>query len=331
MHSKFLLLIPAWQSLLAILCVFSILSSCASVATRLPPAASSAVAVEKDGQTQTALDIYEGMNARLQAIARPILRENAPLCKRTRGDIGVQTATLKSYPKALSALAEKTLNIGKEPQVVFVYAGVSGIKVGDEIVQNGKPVSANKIRIDGGDIYIRSPKSGTDLLTQAAFDTSKAVTICDYPVTLRYSAAINAYATGRSIIVTTRMMDFATDDELALVVGHELAHNTHSHVRKVIQNRIISFGAGRFTRQFESEADYVGLYYMARAGYDPQKAIGFWRRLAQISVNALYEAKSHPITAERYVRLQQAALEIESKRLQSKDGSQTFLIPNTKK
>jgi predicted Zn-dependent protease len=38
-----------------------------------------------------------------------------------------------------------------------------------------------------------------------------------------------------------------------------------------------------FSRSHESEADLVGLKYMARAGYDPREAVAFWRRMAEVS------------------------------------------------
>jgi predicted Zn-dependent protease len=36
-----------------------------------------------------------------------------------------------------------------------------------------------------------------------------------------------------------------------------------------------------FSRKQESEADHIGLLYMARAGYDPREAIGFWQRMQE--------------------------------------------------
>ena len=60
-------------------------------------------------------------------------------------------------------------------------------------------------------------------------------------------------------------MEFVeSDKELALIIGHELAHNTMGHIRKALGNYVVTLGGTRYTRPFESEADYVGLLYGAR-------------------------------------------------------------------
>jgi len=120
-------------------------------------------------------------------------------------------------------------------------------------------------------------------------------------------------------------MEFANrDEELALVVGHELAHNTMGHIRKSIQNYILLSGfATRYTRPFESEADYVGLYYMARAEYSMDGVEKFWRRLGVKNPKSIVRAKTHPITPGRLLSIRAAAEEIQSKKQEGTD-----LIPN---
>jgi len=143
---------------------------------------------------------------------------------------------------------------------------------------------------------------------------AQAQMACAYNVQLKFSAAVNAYATGRSIIVTTGMMDFTqSDEELALVIGHELAHNTMGHVRKSIQNTILSGFARRYTRPFEAEADYVGLYYMALAGYKLDGVETFWRRLGVRYPKNITGAKSHPVTPERLLAIRLARVEVTAK------------------
>ena len=119
-------------------------------------------------------------------------------------------------------------------------------------------------------------------------------------------------------------MDFVqSDDELALIIGHELAHNTMGHIRKVLSNYIVSFGGTRYTRPFESEADYVGLYYLVRAGYSPEGVESFWQRLATKAPRGINRAKTHPTFPDRYLRIKAARDEI-----LSKQKAATPLLPN---
>lgn len=119
---------------------------------------------------------------------------------------------------------------------------------------------------------------------------------------------------GGKICVYTGILPLTrTDTGLAVVLGHEMAHATcHHGAERVFQQNMTQtammgaqaslggldyqqqrmlmglIGAGAqygvllpFSRDHESEADLVGLKYMARAGYDPAEAIGFWTRMAE--------------------------------------------------
>jgi predicted Zn-dependent protease len=101
------------------------------------------------------------------------------------------------------------------------------------------------------------------------------------------------------IAVLGGLLDIAdTPDILAAVLGHEIAHLTENHVKSRVMRSmgtgivsaiggaatgIDSRGAATiflqypFQREQETEADLVGMMYAARAGYDPSKAIEFWR------------------------------------------------------
>jgi predicted Zn-dependent protease len=68
-----------------------------------------------------------------------------------------------------------------------------------------------------------------------------------------------------------------------------------------------------FSQEFESEADYVGMYLLARSHRPYATAADFWRRMAQESPGSIKFASSHPTTAERYLRLDRTATEIQAK------------------
>lgn len=163
---------------------------------------------------------------------------------------------------------------------------------------------------------------------------------------LKDSKTKNAGATrGNHIFVWSGMLDYTKDkDELAAIVGHEISHVLAGHTdpdpNESLRKLIISVGAmaagiaaaqtsgygdaGRITSQItntvgegfflnpysqakENEADQVGIFLMAKAGYNPEAAVRFWERAAKdpsFSSGPSFFS-THPDSAERMMRLKQ--------------------------
>ncbi len=132
---------------------------------------------------------------------------------------------------------------------------------------------------------------------------------------------MNAEADGRYVQVTSAIVDYvASDDELAVVIGHELAHNIRGH-RAALDAQGV--GTGLFskfgknaakTRATEIEADRLGLYLMARAGYDPEAAPAFWRRFGREHGAGIFADATHPGWRKREEYLRDVIEEIAGKR-----------------
>ena len=267
--------------------------------------------------------------ARLDRIAYPVLKANADICSKTRPDIGALTHTEKMYSKKLRPAARRELGAGVTPTVMYIRRGSpadkAGLRLGDRIeTRDGKPLNipgkAFQKYVEQGETFVRV-RGG-----QSKPVSFEPETICGYSVRLRMSSAINAFATGRSIIMTSGMMEFAeSDEEIAMIVGHELAHNEKQHIRKTIQNLSLTLFSTRFTRPFEAEADYVGLYYAARAGFSLENVEDIWRRLARMSARPIVHAKTHPTYPNRVLAISATRDEIEMKR---KSGQP--LLPNSR-
>lgn len=149
---------------------------------------------------------------------------------------------------------------------------------------------------------------------------------------------INAYANGTYIVINRGMQRFVeNDDEMAVVMAHEMAHNLMGHTDAKLHNAYVGAVIGAllfntlegaktgaeaavvaYSESFEDEADYVGLYVMARAGYDVRQAPQFWRRMSIEEPNGVYNSITHPSNAERFVALQKGVEEIEFKRTHGK-------------
>ena len=304
------------------------LSACAGLDTHLPEVSAPDLAAETQFQETEALRQTELDAGVLLNAGWPVLTANSGLCPKTRAAIGVKTHTLKSYPKRLRSAARRVLGADETSRIFHIADGspaaFAGFRRGDIILNDaGTPAKLGGDNWDTvlADNTVNVRRSGKDITLNV-----EPATACDYNLRLSNSAAINAYADGRNITVTSGMMEFVkSDDELALIIGHELAHNTMGHIRKTISNFILSFGGTRYTRPFESEADYVGLYYMVRAGYSPEGVESFWQRLAKVSPKGINRAKTHPTFPDRYLRIRAAREEIRDKQ---GAGESEALIPN---
>jgi Zn-dependent protease with chaperone function len=109
---------------------------------------------------------------------------------------------------------------------------------------------------------------------------------CEIRTRLARSAQANAFANGRYAIMTTKMLSFVqNDDELAVVMAHEAAHNLLGHParledEKVPHGILRNFGSNAAkVRATEEEADRLGIKLLWAAGYNVNAAIPFWRRL----------------------------------------------------
>jgi predicted Zn-dependent protease len=160
----------------------------------------------------------------------------------------------------------------------------------------------------------------------------------DWQVSLIDDRQVNAFCLpGGKIVVYTGILPVAQNEAaLATVMGHEMAHATSRHgAQRVLQQNLaqtaltgIAFslsdmdyqkqravmgalGAGAqfgvlmpFGRKHETEADEIGLMYMARAGYDPRESLAFWRRMDEASQAGPPEFLStHPAHGTRIQQL----------------------------
>ncbi len=149
----------------------------------------------------------------------------------------------------------------------------------------------------------------------------------DWEVNVINSGTVNAFCMpGGKIVVFTGIIDKLklTDDELAMIIGHEIAHALREHAREraakgmltnvgiLAVGVLVGNGAGelarvsggllslKFSRGDETEADLVGMELAARAGYNPAAGVTLWEKMSAMAKGAPPEwFSTHPSSTTR--------------------------------
>ncbi len=155
-----------------------------------------------------------------------------------------------------------------------------------------------------------------------------------WEVNLIGSNQINAFCMpGGKIAFYTGIIDKLrlTDDEIAMIMGHEMAHALREHSREQLaKNQATSLGISlgaqllglgdlssaaarfggqllslKFSRNDESEADLVGLELAARAGFNPQASVSLWRKMGEATgEGGIGFLSTHPTGPDRIRQLE---------------------------
>jgi Zn-dependent protease with chaperone function len=328
-------------------------AGCAVPTSRLPELPADAVAAETRLQQIAEIREYYGELARVDAVAFRLRVANREFCKNVGAQAGMFVATVRSLPRKYRSYAAEALKLSwSRPTVIAVAAGspaaAAGIEVGDQISfldRDPVPATATASFIAGyvrwrGErpIRVALQRHGVERAVEL-----KPISACAIPIDYVPADDVNAYTTDDKIVVNSAIVRAArTDAQLAAVIGHELAHANLGHLDKRRINQVLGMlggiaidsgfavggisTGGAFARwlghvgemaysvEFEREADYVGAYYAARAGYDLAGVEEFWREFGIRHPDAIRFAGTHPTAPARFVQMRHTAAEIEDKR-----------------
>ncbi len=342
----------------ALAAVTLLASACAGPSTKYHTSGDAEQAEEARKQREFVAQEWAKSVARVHRVGFPLLVAAAELCTddrhRVAGHYAVYDDALDHYGEEFRSGARSALGLSERATVLSVAPGspaeTAGIEPGDVLVS-----------IDG----IAVPRRGADIRTawhdigQRLQDGQPAVYVverngatkelevqpveaCDYPISVIKDPEVNAQADGETVALTEGIIRFVADDEeLALVIGHEIAHNAMGHIDKRRTNQAagavaggvldvlaalagvntggafaesgMRMGGGAFSQEFEAEADYVGLYLLARAGFRYEKTPVLWRRMAAAGPDAISYGTTHPTTPERFLALEKTVAEIDGK------------------
>ncbi|MFM9913162.1 MAG: M48 family metalloprotease [Methylophilaceae bacterium] len=309
---------------------------------------------EMHKQRELVLDSWLESYRRLQGISSRLVINGTALCgEHVAPYFGIDSWSLYDFPNEWWGVARTHFRLSEELKLLMVArlspADRAGMKEGDvleavnnqtipktkeakqKLIEDLKQAYAKKQPVE---FSIRRDKETMKF-------TVKPTVACDSYVQLVQGDAKNAFADGAKIVILKGMMEFfKSDEEIALVISHEMAHNAMGHLQAKKGNAGLGMfigllfdvlviakgggntrfadlgaqiGAGANSVSFEQEADYVGLYFMAQAGYSIEDAPNFWRRMATADPSSITLKSSHPTTSERFVALESTITEINGK------------------
>lgn len=314
-----------------------VLASCGLfTAVAIAQPATSEITDETRYQQFLAVQNIVAHQKRLSSVGYKILRAAVPECKdNIKPDLGFMALSKPRLPAESRELLAEAMGVGDEYRVIAVYKGSpaerAGLNEGDIFVDSQSPAIP---RLGEADEQTRVRLANAlivDIRRQGAIVQLKLEpeVICADLLRIDPSNDVNAFAQGRVVNVTRGMMRFASRDrDLALVIAHEIAHNALGHtglevprigIDKVLGTlfsdkgaRSIDRDAPDFYRALEFQADTLGLYLLARAGYDLHDVPGFWRTMAVEYPSYIRSTHSsrHPSTPERFLNLDKVSNEI---------------------
>ena len=323
-----------------------LLASCTTPPVKTP----SAPPEKKVQATQevSALSELVAGQQRIYRVAAPLMVKNAPLCRTlARPLLGFTAKNRYSYPAELGPAAESLLKLDNRLRVMQVLDGSgamrAGIQPGDilqSIQDQPLPLGANAEN-EAARLLAPLLKNAVDISVlilrkeQAIRLTIPLTAACAFSMEIGHTPQVNAYSDGRRIMITQGMLDFLSgDEELAVILAREMAHNVLQHAAAQQMTAtaasmidallplqpdaaaLVSRGGLRpMPAKADQEADRLAMYLLARAGHDPGVSERTIDKLAQAYPSSQINAYTamHPWTPERQQSIQTTLREIRQK------------------
>jgi len=332
-----------------------VLLACGAPQTTAPEIDPAAAQREAQLQKEFALRSYRQDWQRLFDIGGPLLEASAGLCGNHLAPyLGVKFHTVHGFDKDDRIAVAKVYTLDNKPRVSQVVAlspaARAGFLVGDVLLEiqgrsiNSGPGASKKISkmldellATGRPIGFKIAR-GPEILMLQALPTQH----CNFNLQLSQDHEINAFADGANVVINRGLIRFIESDQhLATIIAHEIAHNAMGHIDAKKTNATVGAigglladmaaavlgvntgstfrnigaraGASAYSAAFENEADYVGLYILARARYPIKGAADVWRLMATVNPKSISFSGSHPTSPQRYLNMEQYIREITAK------------------
>ena len=265
------------------------------------------------------------------------------LCNSKTGVWSSRRAFVLAAGAAAGTAAIAQVDVGKSSQFrKLVSADQIEAAAAQQYVQTMGEARARSVLMPDSHPQVRRLRSIAQRIIPHTPQWNSRATKWRWEVNLIESQQINAYCMpGGKIAFYTGILDQLklSDDEAAMIMGHEMAHALREHARErigktqatgmlasgisqllglgsvgdVLANIGTQLAALKFSREDESEADLVGLELAARSAYAPQAGATLWRKMGGASAGSIGKFMStHPSGPQRVTDLEANAPKVQA-------------------
>ena len=245
-------------------------------------------------------------DARVAAISWRLQTANVALCPQKAAISGLSLHALSQYLPAQRAAASAQFGLADRVGIAAVAWGSAadraGVKAGDILLAiEGEPTplvapDAGYAPVGRAETLLESALTKPPMIVTIQHSDSREARValsgdaaCASRIQIVAGSTINAQADGRYVQINAKMLEFVnSDDELATIMAHELAHNILRHIALKTPSK-----------QAEYAADHMGVWLMARAGYDVDAVIPFWTRFEKRTNAGIFADGTHPSSKKR--------------------------------
>ncbi|MEH3099892.1 M48 family metalloprotease [Sphingomonas adhaesiva] len=258
-------------------------------------------------------------DTRLARIAWRLTTANAALCRERQPVTGATLHAVDQYPAGAFGDTLPAAAVLVELVLPGTPADRAGLRENDGLLAvAGQPVPVaaaqggvtSATRNAAQALIAGRPVDAPLPLTIRHGTASSVVTVqpvpgCRVEFEVMAGNKIGASSDGQVIQIGGRLFRLFDDDQVAVVVAHELGHVVLRHRARLeaagaTWGLLSEFGRnGRLFRQAETEADLMGAYLLRNAGYDPRSAITFWRTQGGKVDGGLFRSRTHPSSKAR--------------------------------
>lgn len=272
-----------------------------------------------DSPNEAFFGVLRTADTRLATIAERLATANVDLCDQRQPALGMVLHSLRQYRESdwttvkrvfgfRAPVAVETVIAGGAAQAAGVLPNDAVVAIGDQplptaVADGGKPASTDRDRAlaliaaapPGQPLAVTFDRDGA---TVRRILTPRAA--CKSRFEIVIGNGFDAQADGDNVQLGEKFFEGMTDEEVAVVVAHELSHNILHHRARLDKAGVTRGIAGEFgrnarlIRETEDQADALSVYVLANAGYDPLAPGRFWKKWGnKIGTEGIFRSRTH--------------------------------------